>query len=144
MENNIVDPLKEQNVYCNRPLELSEVRNVVTKSKNGTYTGVDEILYECKTNTIPILMHQMCILTTQVSSVMLRSKKLEIRKQMWKRKEPSDENQTDCYEIEPNSSKERAMPEGDNPLFWDEFNKICIMPQMKNLKNTVCTMDDAT
>jgi hypothetical protein len=33
-------------------------------------------------------MHQMRISTTQVSSVMLRSKKLEIRKQMWKLKEP--------------------------------------------------------
>jgi hypothetical protein len=34
----------------------------------------------CKTNTLPILMHQMRISTTQVSTVMLRSKKLEIRK----------------------------------------------------------------
>jgi hypothetical protein len=33
-----------------------------------------------ETNTLPILMCQMRILTTQVSSVMLRSKKLEIRK----------------------------------------------------------------
>jgi hypothetical protein len=33
-------------------------------------------------------MHQMRISTTQVSSVMLRSKKLEIRKQMRKLKEP--------------------------------------------------------
>jgi hypothetical protein len=24
-------------------------------------------------------------------------------------------------EIEPNPSKDRAMPEGDNPSFWDEF-----------------------
>jgi hypothetical protein len=32
-----------------------------------------------KTNTIPILMHQMRISTNQVSSVMLRPKKLEIR-----------------------------------------------------------------
>jgi hypothetical protein len=33
----------------------------------------------CKTNTLTILMHQMRISTTQVSSVMLRSKTLEIR-----------------------------------------------------------------
>jgi hypothetical protein len=33
-----------------------------------------------KTNTLAILMHQMRILTTQVSSVMLGSKYLEIRK----------------------------------------------------------------
>ena len=29
-------------------------------------------------------------------------------------KEPSDENQTECHEIESNPSKDRAMPEGDN------------------------------
>jgi hypothetical protein len=33
----------------------------------------------CKTNTLTILMHQMHIPTTHVSSVMLRSKKVEIR-----------------------------------------------------------------
>jgi hypothetical protein len=34
----------------------------------------------CKTNTLTILLHQMRISTTQVSLVMPRSKKLEIRK----------------------------------------------------------------
>jgi hypothetical protein len=63
-------------------------------------------------------MYQMRILTTQVSSMMLRSKKLEIREKKVKIvKEPSDENQTECHEIEPNPSKDRAMPEGDNPSF---------------------------
>jgi hypothetical protein len=71
-------------------------------------------------------MHQMRISTTQVSSVMLRSKALESRKkkQTWKLKEPSDENQTECHEIEPNPSKDTAMPEGDNPSFWDKFTKF--------------------
>jgi hypothetical protein len=64
-----------------------------------------------KTNMLPILMHQMRISTIQVSSVMLRSKKLEIRKKKWKLKEQSDENETKCHEIEPNP------PEGDNPSF---------------------------
>jgi hypothetical protein len=32
-------------------------------------------------------------------------------------KEPSDENQTESYEIESNPSKDRAMPEGDNSSF---------------------------
>jgi hypothetical protein len=59
----------------------------------------------------------MRISTTQVSSVMLRFKKLEIRKKMRKIEEPSDENQTECHEIEPNLSKDRAMPEGINPSF---------------------------
>ena len=36
---------------------------------------------------------------------------------MRKLKELSDENQTGCREIETNPSKDRAMPEGDNPSF---------------------------
>jgi hypothetical protein len=36
-------------------------------------------VFVCKTNTLPILMHQMRISTNKVSSVMLRPKKLEIR-----------------------------------------------------------------
>jgi hypothetical protein len=77
-------------------------------------------LFLCKTNTLTILMHQMRILTTHVSSVMLRS--LEIRrKKMWKLKELSDESKIECHEIETNPLKDRVMPEGDNPSFWDEF-----------------------
>jgi hypothetical protein len=59
----------------------------------------------------------MRISTNQVSSVMLRSKKLEIRKKVKTVKKPSDENQTECHEIEPYPSKDKAMPEGDNPSF---------------------------
>jgi hypothetical protein len=40
---------------------------------------------ESKTNTIPILMHQMRISTTKFSSVVLRPKKLEIRKKICKK-----------------------------------------------------------
>jgi hypothetical protein len=45
---------------------------------------------------------------------------------MWKLKEPSDENQTVCHEIEPNPSEYRAIAEGDtsNLSFWDEFTKF--------------------
>jgi hypothetical protein len=32
-------------------------------------------------------------------------------------KESLDENETECHEINPNSLKGRAMPEGDNPSF---------------------------
>jgi hypothetical protein len=49
--------------------------------------------------------------------VIFRSKKLEIRKKVKTVKEPSDENQTEYHEIKPNPSKDRAMPEGDNPSF---------------------------
>jgi hypothetical protein len=44
---------------------------------------------------------------------------LEIRKIVKTIKEPK--KQTLCHEIEPNPSKDRAMHEGDNPLFLDEF-----------------------
>jgi hypothetical protein len=30
----------------------------------------------------------------------------------------------ECPEIEPNPSKDRAMPKGDNPSFGDEFTKF--------------------
>jgi hypothetical protein len=61
--------------------------------------------------------------TTQVFSMIIRSKKLEIQKKkiMGKLNEPSDENQTECHEIEPNRSKDRTMPEEDNSSYWDEF-----------------------
>jgi hypothetical protein len=68
---------------------------------------------QCKTNTIPILMHQMRISTTKVSSVILRPKKLEIRKTLWTLY-MSRKKQILCHEIEPNLSKDRAMHEGDN------------------------------
>jgi hypothetical protein len=44
---------------------------------------------KCKTNTIPILMHQMRISTNQVSSVVLTPKKLENVKAV---KEPGKKN----------------------------------------------------
>jgi hypothetical protein len=46
----------------------------------------------CKTNTIPILLHPMRISTNQVSSVVLRPKKLEIRKIVKTVKEPKTPN----------------------------------------------------
>jgi hypothetical protein len=65
-------------------------------------------------------MHQMRISTTQVSSVVLRPKKLEIQKKnkfedcsIKAEKKP----EILCHKIEPNPSKDRAMHEGDNPLF---------------------------
>jgi hypothetical protein len=69
-------------------------------------------------------MHQMRISTTQVTSVMLRSKKLEIRKKKWKSRRKKAKQR---HEINPNPSKDRAMPEGDNPSFWDEFIKFTSM-----------------
>jgi hypothetical protein len=47
---------------------------------------------ECKTNTIPILMHQMRISTNQVSSVVLRPKTLKIQKIVKTVNEPKKPN----------------------------------------------------
>jgi hypothetical protein len=52
-------------------------------------------------------MHQMRISNTEVSSVIFRSNKLEIRKKVKTVKEPSDENQTMYHAIEPNTSRVR-------------------------------------
>ena len=58
-------------------------------------------------------MHQMRISTNEVSSVVLGSKKLEVRKKNV-RSVKSRKNEILCHEIEPNPSKDRAMHEGDN------------------------------
>jgi hypothetical protein len=60
----------------------------------------------------------MCILTTQVSIFnYAQVENVGNPTKMLKQKGPSDENQTERHEIEPNPSKYRAMPEGDNPSF---------------------------
>jgi hypothetical protein len=63
-------------------------------------------------------MYQMPISTNKVSSEMLRPKKFEIPTNCERAEK------TKCHEIEPNPSKDRAMHEGDNLSFWDEFVKF--------------------
>jgi hypothetical protein len=58
----------------------------------------------------------MRILTNQVSSMVVRPKKLEIRK-IVKTEKKSRKKQMLCHEIEPNLSNDKAMHEGDNPSF---------------------------
>ena len=67
----------------------------------------------------------MRISTTQVSSVMLRSKKLEIRKRNLKT-ERAVGWKPNSHEIEPNPSKDRSMHEGDTPSFLNEFMKFTL------------------
>jgi hypothetical protein len=69
-------------------------------------------------------MHQMGISITQVFSVMLRSKKLKIQKKMWKLKSRWMKIKQEYHGIETNPSKNRAMPEGDNPSFWRRIVKV--------------------
>jgi hypothetical protein len=69
---------------------------------------------------------------TRCAFRLLRSVQWSSGKTSWKSekqtvktvKESSDENQTECHYIELNPWKNRAMPEGDNPSFWDEFIKF--------------------
>jgi hypothetical protein len=51
--------------------------DVLTINNEQFHSYVDSLY--CKTNTIPVLMHQMRISTNKASSVMLRPKKLENR-----------------------------------------------------------------
>jgi hypothetical protein len=48
---------------------------------------------ECKTNTIPILMHQM-----RISTIDAQVENFGNQKKRWKLKEPSDENHTDIIQ----------------------------------------------
>jgi hypothetical protein len=94
-------------------LELTTSRMLCGSTKNRLpqplHLDIEQL--QCKTNTMTILLHQMRILTDQVFSVMLRPKKLEswINCENYKRagKKPKE-----CYEIEPNPSKDRAMYDG--------------------------------
>jgi hypothetical protein len=67
------------------------------QSSRGIDPGV-----KCKIHTTPILMHQMHISITYISSMMLRSKNLKIRDIM------TVKTQTDCRQMEPNPLKDRA------------------------------------
>jgi hypothetical protein len=65
-----------------------------------------------KTNTKSILMHQVSISTNDVQAKNVGNP--ETKCENCKR---AANTQTEYYEVEPNPSKDRAMHEGDNPLF---------------------------
>ena len=75
-----------------------EYQHTIVSFKKKFYVMFIHKKLRCKTNMLTILMHQIRISTTKVSSVMLRSKGLEIRKK-GKLEEPSDENEIECHEI---------------------------------------------
>jgi hypothetical protein len=82
--------------------------------------------FTCKTNTLTILMHQMRISTTQVSSVMLRSKKLEIwgKCENWKSCRMKTKQSAMKLSQIRGWIKLHCMPERDNPSFWDELQNL--------------------
>jgi hypothetical protein len=55
---------------------------------------------------------------------MLRPKKVGNPKKNVKSVKVPIKTKTESHEIEPNPSKDRAMHEGDNPSFLDEFIKF--------------------
>jgi hypothetical protein len=90
-------------------------------------SGFQEVFSDClkcKTNTIPILMHQMRISTNQVSSVMLRSKKLEIRKNVKIMKDPIKTKQSSMKLSQIRRRIELCMRE--IILIWDQTLLIIV------------------
>jgi hypothetical protein len=75
-------------------------------------------------------MHQTRISTTQVSSVMLKVEKVGNPKKG--KTERAVGWTPECHKFESNPSKDRAMPEGDNPSFCDEFMKFTFFPWQFN------------
>jgi hypothetical protein len=73
-------------------------------------------------------MHQMCISTNQVSSVVLMRKKLKSKKNAKTVKEPK--KQKLCHKIELNPSKDRTMHEIENPWFWDNLIKFTFFTEL--------------
>jgi hypothetical protein len=60
-------------------------------------------------------MHHMPISTTFVFTVMLMLKNLKIRNFMTVNTKTQICTKTECREMEPNSVRDRAMYDGDNP-----------------------------
>ena len=62
-ENNMLDPLRDHNAFLNRPLELSEIKDVIKKAKNGKSAGADEIPYEVlKYDCVIEVIHRLFML----------------------------------------------------------------------------------
>ena len=114
--------LVQQNWFL--PMLLKTRHKVASCPPKIRYSNFQSIFVSFNTNTIPLLMHQMHISTIQVSSVMLRPKKLEIRKKNCENSKEPGKTKAKYSEIEPNLSKDRAMHVGDNPSVWDEFIKF--------------------
>jgi hypothetical protein len=64
-------------------------------------------------------MHQISVSVIYVSSVMFRPTNSELQNNI--RLQRAEKTKTEFHEMKPNSSKDGAMHEGDNPLFWNDF-----------------------
>jgi hypothetical protein len=79
----------------------------------------------CKSNTISILMHQMCIMTDQVSSMVLWSKKLEIQEKKCE----------SCKRAEKNNNNYYAMGLSDyvNCVWYGDVSNYVTLPFTLNM-----------
>ena len=77
LENNMLDPLFEHNIFLNRDLSIEEIKNCVNKTKNNKATGLDEIPYEVLKyeNVIPLLkdFYQFCFDTSLIPNMWRKS-----------------------------------------------------------------------
>ena len=84
LENNLSDPLYEQNQQLNKNFTFTEVKNAVMKGKNKKATGIDNIPYDVlkHDNIIDVLVHlfQMCFDSGKIPSVWRQSIILPIPK----------------------------------------------------------------
>lgn len=76
-ENEMRDPLYEENVNLNRNFTVDEVKSVVMKCKNGKSSGIDSIPYEVLKNDIIIdlltKLFQFCLDTGKIPSLWQKS-----------------------------------------------------------------------
>jgi hypothetical protein len=73
----------------------------IRNKNNTTYTDSSicqwgYVCKKCKCNTLTIFMHQMCISTPQISSAVLRSKKLEIQNKTKKKQQKKKQQRENC------------------------------------------------
>jgi hypothetical protein len=68
-----------------------------------------------KTSAVPIWMHQVCISTIYVSSMILGLKNIEIQYTCNVKTIKIPKKAKMGYEMEPNPSKDRAVHEGGDP-----------------------------
>jgi hypothetical protein len=88
-----------------------------TRSEKSRYRSSRINTTNVKQNTIPILMHQMRISTTESLQWSLSRKSWKSEKKNCEKCIRAEKNQILCHEIEPNPLKDRAMHERDNPSF---------------------------
>jgi hypothetical protein len=102
-------------LFRRQEINILQIINFFSKNhfinKNLKCSKVRAHTLLCKNNMLQICMQQKHISTNEVSSMKLRSKKLETLKSC---RRGGGKNQTDSHEFEQSPSKDSAMHERDN------------------------------